>query len=60
MCPGYGLAESTVYVCDGGGRRLLVDKTMLLEKNQVVVIEEQDVEGKPLATGTSPPQNHYL
>lgn len=29
LVPGYGLAEHVVYVCDGGGTRLLVDKRAL-------------------------------
>lgn len=41
---GYGLAESCVYVCDGGHRALAVDRE-LLEKDQIEVrgvLEEND------------------
>ena len=40
MVPGYGLAEHTVYVCDGGKQRLRVDKQRLEEANEAVVVDE--------------------
>jgi hypothetical protein len=39
MVPGYGLAEHTVYVCDGGRLRLDVDKIALEERGEVVVLK---------------------
>lgn len=51
MSPGYGLAEHTVYVCDGGGTVLNVD------------LEELEREGRlskgntPLVSCGAPPQN---
>src|SRR5206468_658314 len=35
MVPGYGLAEHTVYVCDGGEQRLVVDARALEEEGRV-------------------------
>jgi len=39
MSPGYGLAEHTVYVCDKGKQRIVVDKLVLETDNRVVVSE---------------------
>lgn len=51
MCPGFGMAESTVYVCDRGGKRLVVDRGDLLERGRATIVQELDVEGRPLQRG---------
>ena len=38
IVPGYGLAEHTVYVCDGGTQRLCLDKRMLETRGVVVEV----------------------
>ncbi len=39
LSPGYGLAEHTVYVCDHGQQRLLVDKAALEKERKVVMLD---------------------
>jgi len=37
LVPGYGLAEHTVYVCDGGKQRLRLERDALERENKVVI-----------------------
>ena len=49
MSPGYGLAEHTVYVCDKGKERLIVNKESLEKNNVVEVVDERNEKSMYLA-----------
>ena len=42
IVPGYGLAEHTVYVCDGGKQILRVSRTTLECQSKIHVVDEDD------------------
>ncbi len=50
MVPGYGLAEHTVYVCDGGKQRLTVDKKLLETENRVEIVPSEKTKEIPVST----------
>ena len=49
MSAGYGLAEHTVFVCDSGKERLLVNKEKLEKNNTVEIMSERGVNAMYLA-----------
>lgn len=40
ICPTYGLAEHTVYVCSNGTQRLVVDKKKMEESKEIQIVPE--------------------
>jgi acyl-CoA synthetase (AMP-forming)/AMP-acid ligase II len=51
LAPGYGLAESTVYVCDGGTRVVYCDRGTLEEGGRAVVLAECAIAALHLGEG---------
>lgn len=43
ICPTYGLAEHTVYVCSNGTQRLVVDKQQMEESKEIKLVVETKV-----------------
>ncbi|KAH9256447.1 hypothetical protein BASA81_005361 [Batrachochytrium salamandrivorans] len=59
MVPGYGLAEHTVYVCDGGKQRLHLDRVELETRGRVIITAQSTGGGglTLVGLGNPPPQS---
>lgn len=57
MVPGYGLAEHTVYVCDGGKQRLHLDRVELETRGRVLAAAASAPGITLVGLGSPPPQS---
>lgn len=58
MSPGYGLAEHTVYVCDGGKQVLFVDKKALESDRRVELLPSKNSPNSAIMIGCGDPHRH--